>query len=299
VNDDDISELILRASAYLDGELDADEMARAEADPAVMAEVEQLRALQDEVRHVEPPSHAAREAAITAALAEFDARHVASPGVLTYKPRPAYARWLGAAAAVVAVGAVGVVIAQGGGDDESTDSAAIEALPTADAADDATAGDDEMRMEAAAEDGDAELGAADAEMAPEVFDTATQEMMDAPMVADTAAAEGGAAESGDASEAPAATEAPAAMTTTLPVDGPVTEDILWSVGVDLLDRFAAGELTTPNTDCTLGGYEILARVDYVIGDTVRDALIAADPELLEVGAFDADTCQVIQLVVAP
>ena len=61
VNDDDLSELILRASAYLDGELDAAETDRAEADPAVMAEVEQLRALQADVRRRSPTTVATRD----------------------------------------------------------------------------------------------------------------------------------------------------------------------------------------------------------------------------------------------
>ena len=53
-------EQYLLASAYLDGELTDDERRLAEADPAVMAEVEQLRALQAEIADVEPPTAAAQ-----------------------------------------------------------------------------------------------------------------------------------------------------------------------------------------------------------------------------------------------
>ena len=63
MNDDDTTDALLRASAYLDGELDPAETALAEADPAVMAEVEQLRGLQDELRQVDAPSATARDAA--------------------------------------------------------------------------------------------------------------------------------------------------------------------------------------------------------------------------------------------
>ena len=105
------------ANAYLDGELTAEERGIAEADPAVMAEVEQLRALQNDLRDVEPPSDAARESAIGAALAEFTSRSSTStstgrvaPAVtaapaapIVFRRRPAYARYLGVAAAMVAV----------------------------------------------------------------------------------------------------------------------------------------------------------------------------------------------------
>ena len=63
----------LLASAALDGAVTAEERARAEADPEVVAEIERLRAVRDGAagrrRH---PTPTRREAAIAAALAAFD-----------------------------------------------------------------------------------------------------------------------------------------------------------------------------------------------------------------------------------
>ena len=56
------------ASGYVDGDLTDDERRIAEADPAVMAEVEQLRALRAELADVPPPTTDARESAIAAAM---------------------------------------------------------------------------------------------------------------------------------------------------------------------------------------------------------------------------------------
>jgi hypothetical protein len=304
VNDDDFSELILRASAYLDGELDADERERAESDPAVMAEVEALRALQAEVRDVEPPGADAREAAIAAALAEFDALQpapaaasgMAAQGgadrVVPFRPRPSYARWLTAAAAVVGVGLVGVVIAQGtrGGDD---DSVAIEA-DSADA----------LNAERA------ETAAADTELQSAVADAGTLAASDAAELAAPEAMTATAEEEEEEgpSEAPNAggdelpsteitipsTLAPfdvPATTAPRTVDEPVTEDTLYAFGRELLAQYQAGTLDAiPETACEFGSYVVLARVGFIVGTEEREAIIAADPEFPEVGAFDAATC---------
>ena len=72
MNDD----LTLLASAYLDGEATPDERARVEADPALLDEVERLRdarATLLDARWFERPGDDAREAAIAAALAAWDA----------------------------------------------------------------------------------------------------------------------------------------------------------------------------------------------------------------------------------
>jgi negative regulator of sigma E activity len=303
-DDDDLTELILRASAYLDGELDAGERALAEADPAVMAEVEALRSLQDEIRDVEPPRADTREAAITAALAEFDALQpatapaaAAGPGagrVVPFRPRPSYTRWLTAAAAVVAVGLVGVVVAQSnrGGDDK--DSAAIEGdlaeAPSA-ARSDTAAADAEIQSSVTESD----LMAAEmatAEAGGDVAEATTE----APAVMESAPA-AGPDEEGDV---PPSSEVTTFSTvepidtpqTTAPrtLDDPVTEETLFAIGRDLLAQFEAGTLTTPETACEFGNYVILARVGFVVGTEEREAIIAADPDFPEVGAFDAATC---------
>lgn len=293
MNDDDLTELILRASAYLDGELDADERARAEADPAVMAEVEALRSLQDEIRDVEPPTADTREAAITAALAEFDALRPATDRVVPFRPRPSYSRWLTAAAAVVAVGLVGVVVAQSnrGGDDEG--SAAIEAdigeAPSAERADTAAA---DAEIQSAVTESDlmvAEMATAEASDDMDAATQAPAALESVPPAAQTE--EDGAPASTDVTTM--STVAPSEVPqTTAPrtLDEPVTEDTLFAVGRDLLAQFEAGTLTTPETACEFGSYVVLARVGFVVGAEEREAIIAADPDFPEVGAFDAATC---------
>ncbi len=310
MNDDDLTELILRASAYLDGELDAEEQALAEADPAVMAEVEVLRSLQAELRDVASPAAGARESAIAAALAQFDAAQfdaaqstttAAAPEhtdrVVPFRPRPAYSRWLTAAAAVVAIGLVGVVIAQStrGGDDEQS---AIE--PSA--AEASTA----EQVEIAAADAELRSSVTDAlpPAAAEAGEMASAEADDdTSMAAGTESADQPAEDSG----APPSSEltllstvAPSEVPqTTAPrtLDEPVTEDTLFAVGRDLLAQSEAGTLgITPETACEFGSYVILARVGFVVGDDVREAIIAADPDFPEVGAFDASSCLELSIV---
>jgi hypothetical protein len=129
-------EQYLLANAFLDGELTAEERRIAEADPEVMTEVERLRALQAELRDVPAPTAAAREAAISAAMAAFDSSvadevshgvtdEPSGAPVVPFRPRPAYAKYLGVAAAFVAVAGLGIILARAGqgGDDDSSDAA--------------------------------------------------------------------------------------------------------------------------------------------------------------------------------
>lgn len=155
------------ANAYLDGELTAEERTRAEADPEVMAEVAELRAIQDMVRDVEPPTASARDDAIAAAMAVFGdgaAAATATPAPvlpIPHRARPAYGRYLAVAAGVLGVGLLGVAIANsglGGDDDSASEPAADE--PAADetaevaAADEPASDDgvDRMVEESAADD---------------------------------------------------------------------------------------------------------------------------------------------------
>jgi hypothetical protein len=134
---------LLQASAYLDGELSADERARAEAEPAVTAMIAQLRSIRDLVREVEPLDDTRRDRLVAAAL---DAAGPATAegrrsSVVPMPSRPTAGRWLGVAAAVVAVAGLGVVAVaslDGGRDDDSTasDAAATVAAPAPDDADD-------------------------------------------------------------------------------------------------------------------------------------------------------------------
>ncbi|MEO6570493.1 MAG: hypothetical protein ABIO83_03000, partial [Ilumatobacteraceae bacterium] len=99
MNDDQF----LLANAYHDGELTAAERALAEADPAVMAGVDELRALAVELRDVEPPATVVRDAAVTAAMAEFHRIRTPAAGPVTTatvasRRRPSMSRWLAVAA---------------------------------------------------------------------------------------------------------------------------------------------------------------------------------------------------------
>lgn len=325
MNDDDISELILRASAYLDGELSADEMTRAEADPAVMAEVEALRALQEQLAHVDPPADDVRDRAIAAALDEFDLLHAAgaaaaaptpapspdpSPNVVPFRPRPAYARWLTAAAAVVGIGVLGAVIAgtQGGSDDEQADGGAATAAASATA-------EETMRMESAPMESDVAIAAeamSTADEAPEV----AGDTIEASAGGDSATATASEPAEGGGSEPVTTPDPPASTTTTVPsVDPPdstvtpptvpidlgdivVDSDNLLEVGQQLLDQYNAGELpNTPETACEFGTYVVLSWAQYDVDGTLRPALIAGHPELREIGAFDPDTCEAFDIVV--
>ncbi len=126
MNDDQL----LHASAYLDGDVDATERARAEADPEVMLEVDRLRAVRSALRDVEAPDPGRREQALAAALAAFgdEAAPAAVPPpppavpLARRQPRSWWGGVLAAAAALVVV-VGGVVVLRGagggGGDDDS------------------------------------------------------------------------------------------------------------------------------------------------------------------------------------
>jgi len=122
------------ASAYVDGDLTDDERRIAEADPAVMAEVEEFRALRGRLADVTPPTDAARESALAAAMGVFHEQYgqAAAPtpvptrpaNVVSFWRRPIAMQLLGAAAAVVVIGLLGVVVMSGlrsADDDDSAD----------------------------------------------------------------------------------------------------------------------------------------------------------------------------------
>ena len=297
MNDDDLSELILRASAYLDGELDADEVARAEADPAVMTEVGRLSALQAQIRNVTPAAADARESAVAAALAEFDAVHApaarpapaAQPArVVPFRPRPSYTRWLTAAAAVVAVGVLGVVIVNGaGGDDDEAGTAALD--QTASSIDAEFARTAEATAESAFAEGSANAEAA----APSFAATAAPAADVFAENAEDSAAEDLAAEDLAADEAPATTVAAASSTQPFDPGRPILDELeLAAVGAELVRQREQGVLPpTPNTECVLAPFEELSLGTYQAADGAREVLIAVDPETQQTAAFDIDTCE--------
>jgi hypothetical protein len=305
VNDDDISELILLANAYLDGELDAAAVARAEADPAVMAEVAALRELQDGIRDVEPAGDDVRGSAIAAALDEFDAlqaAHVPVPPadpaparVAPFRPRPSYARWLAVAAGVVGVGLLGAVVVNGtrGGDDEQSAQVAES---------DAAASGEETARTAAAEAFEAEetATAESAESAPTAL-AATE----APATVVTATGDATAAEESAADVAD--TTAPAVVAQVAPFDPerPITSpDELAVIGSQLLAAEAAGTgPRTVETRCDLSPFAPYERGLYdADGDGAAapiDVVVAIDLATLQTGAFDADTCVLVAVSPLP
>ena len=85
MNDD----LTLLASAYLDGDVTADERARVEADPALLVEVDRLRYVRVLLADVEPSSISVRESLLANALDAWD-RVPAPPISLAERRRPTH-----------------------------------------------------------------------------------------------------------------------------------------------------------------------------------------------------------------
>lgn len=277
------------ANAYLDGELTDDERALAEADPAVMAEVEQLRALQRLVRDVGPPAATARSAAIAAAMSEFTTSAPGdAPAAVPFRPRPSYARYLAVAAGVLGVGLFGVAIANlgGGGDDGSTDLAVFDAAeePAEERADDTA----EMRLTEAA---DSMVDIAGAESAPAI---ASAEPGDEPAEepAEEPSAEPGY-DGGEAAEAPpTGVERPDLV----PDQLLTTPAEVGSFGTGLLEQLRSGGLTTPNYACPIE--DVLGRAEYLDPlDGVIEILVAVDEPAGLVLGYRDDTCDLV--VVGP
>ena len=123
--DHDNLDAVELASAYLDGEATADERARVEADPELLAEVARLRHIGDAVAATSPASPAHRDAAIAAALSVFDELRVGGPTAPTVVPIASrrHARWMQALTAAAAIAVLvlgGFVIANRGGDDDDS-----------------------------------------------------------------------------------------------------------------------------------------------------------------------------------
>lgn len=293
------------ANAYLDGELTADERRIAEADPEVMTEVEQLRALQAGVRDVPAPTAAARESAISAAMAAFDGSlgtdaapagdapgHTGSP-VVPFRPRPAYAKYLGIAAAFVAVAGLGIVLAQGaGGDDDSADTAAD--MPTDGAvergdamtepADTADAADSELMITA----DDADDATADQAVEDEV--AAEPEAGDMPETGPEATAESSSEDSSGGSPTSGGEQL-----REVPPDfdprAPIADDVELGVyGVYLLAEREAERLPpTPNHSCVTFEQILDEAMLVVDGEPVRVYVDVRESDG-QVVALRTDTC---------
>ncbi len=139
------------ASAFLDGDVTADERARVEAAPELMALVASMRNVATLIATAPAPTAAVRESALAAAMSEFDgAQHNDTltngrGNVVALAAR----RWpktvLATAAAVVVLGIVGISVSRSGDDsngtaadatqtklaEDQTDDAQVDAAPTA------------------------------------------------------------------------------------------------------------------------------------------------------------------------
>lgn len=304
------------ASAYLDGELTDEERRLADADPAVMADVERLRALRAGLADVEPPTDAARERAIAAAMASFGEIH----GVTT-ATSPAFGsadaergrhlnRWLGVAAAVVAVGLLGVVVATGldGADDGDqsaeapADDAAEEPAAAVMLAPAATQLGADLDAEAGPRTESADDGEAEMTMADEPA-TEREELAEEP--AEAAAADPDEALADQSADAPSGgAGGDGATTSTFPaalmlepeayLDGePMgTPAELVAVAEHLLDLLDRRELPpTPNHSCPFE--DVLARGVFGGDDDDVDIYIAVDADVRTVLAIDEESCRVV------
>jgi hypothetical protein len=133
------------ASAYLDGELDSTERAAAAADADVVEVIDSFARVRAATGEVEPAAASTKNAAIAAALAEFDALHAtSSPAVdattpaakvisLQSRHQRAYRVLTGAAAAVV-IAVVGIAALNSRGQSDNDLATSATAAPAADQA---------------------------------------------------------------------------------------------------------------------------------------------------------------------
>lgn len=134
MNDD----LILLASAYLDGDVTADERALVESDPQLLGEVERLRSVRSMLGDTEPSSISLREQHLASALDAWDTvMATAADSTPTRlgerRGRRSNRLLLGAAAAIMVVFAGGIALQTFTGSessDETSSDAATAATPT-------------------------------------------------------------------------------------------------------------------------------------------------------------------------
>ncbi len=310
MTDDDLN----LASAYLDGDVTADERARVEADAELIAEVERLRQVRIVLGDPEPPAISMRERHLAAALdawdrlpdverigavrdqtpAGVDAAAAAAASTVSAPPPTSLAtrrqalgrrRLLAAAAGLVVVLAGGVVLNQVFTDDDDSDTAdsAAEPLPEV-AADEPASEVEDLARDAGAEfaegSGSADVGTTDApaEAAPELAD-------DAPADAPAEAAP-------DAEGEPVAEGEP----TGGPEAAPPEEDVvLLESNQDLLDYGAnARSLGVPTADQTA---DDVAEPTDGGEDAGEDGDEGGDGTVEE--GFEVPQCSGIEIVVGP
>jgi len=282
MTDQPTPDALSRASAYLDGELDAAEAAAAETDPAMIDEVARLRALQDAIRDVGAPTSSARDTAIAAALAEFDRVRHPAPVV---RSRPHAARWLAVAAAVVGLAALGTVIATNSRGSDGTASDATDAV--------AAAGSDTSLLSRST--------AADEVPAPQQPGSAQSQAALAPGATGAPAASTYAAESGAAAQGAQATTnaggGNAGGSAPFDPNTPIPDDVtLGRVGRQLLAQLAAGSLARKTGPVCAGSNPdvvVLSDAVLIVDGVARPVLIAGNPTNDDTLALDPDTCVIV------
>ena len=276
----------LLASAYLDGELSADDWARAAADPEVMAIVEEMRTLAGGLADVEPPSRQVRDRAIDAALDELRV----APAVRVSTRRP-LTTWLGAAAAAVAVLAVGAVVVtgiRGGGDDGGGDFDAAGDVAQFEVTAEPVDGSEADVMDVSPT---ADMAIEEQTTFGEMAGDVTAERVEEPTVTMMAPVDEGADAGGAVLTAPPS----AAFDASAPISSAAE---LSAYGLHLLDLEAAGELPpTPNSQCPspdlVGAIEVLDEASYLVEGVPTPVLVAVDRASGLTLVLDPATCAVV------
>lgn len=271
MNDD----LILLASAYLDGDVTADERALVESDPQLLGEVERLRSVRSMLADTEPSSISLREQHLANALDVWDTVVAtaadSSPTPLGERRRRRSNRTLlGAAAAIMVVFAGGIALQTFTGG-ESSDEASFDVASAPAATDPAVA--------ALAEPSEA------AERAATDPETASAESGDA-----AGSSTAGTVDTGIADPAPPGDLELEQLSTTEElgifasdaVDAPTSPDVPAATSAPIDDQLTATQATILDAELPL-----CLNVDYVVGpalyqgtevvvgvDTSRDLALA-------------------------
>jgi hypothetical protein len=309
-------EILELASRYVDGDLTADERARAEADPEVMEWVARFGPVRAALHEPVAVDDAGREAALAAALTAFDALGpsearrpvsittaagtVSAPRVGDLAAARArrngrLAKWLGAAAAVVAIGIAGITIA-GNRDNGDSNLANFATPTTAAAAADTRAATGSSEKSSADQQLDTATAAAPAaaEVAPDAPATsaAAADTTVASAATTEAAGDAGGSETtaAPAATVPVTTPAPA-TTTTVPLP-PTTAPPVFETPDDLRAYAAAtpppAEPITTSPCVEVG---VVMSVDATYQGT--PAVIYVDEQNNTIVAYDASTCDVL------
>lgn len=308
------------ASRYLDGDLSPDERAGAAANPEVMAWVDRFVGIQAALREPLQVDAGRRDAAIVAAAAALDdglavgdgsertgADVAPPPGVddlAVARSRRAgrMTRWLGAAAAAVAVAIGGVALIGNSDGDDSADEAPFQARTEMSAASDTDSGN---ALTYASEAPDAPMAAtetagdsADAEATPDSTVASEHATNDGPTSGAGSASETTATATTAAAAPSASTTAPGAATTGAPPASTTAAGEQRLDGPNDLQQFATAQvLTVPagsEAPCADQSGGDLVAIDVHYAD--QPAVVYRDDQQHTISAYSADTCALLDAV---